>query len=122
MPGVYHEYVLRESTTAATPADDSHCLATLKHFRSLVPMAQEARKPIFKLTPADGAIGSHAQAVAEAFNDFKRLAETLLERMKKLESTLVTLFLSERWRKRKEENSEDNDSMNLPTEKEEETG
>lgn len=35
--------------------------------------------------------------------------------------TLVSLFLSERWRKRKEENSEDNDSMNLPTEKEEET-
>lgn len=88
MPGVYHEHVLRESTNAATPADDSHCLATLKHFRSLVPMAQEARKPIFKLTPADGAIGSHAQAVAEAFNDFKRLAETLLERMKIMRITI----------------------------------
>ena len=31
------------------------------------PMGQEARKPIFHLTPADGAIGSHAQAVQEAY-------------------------------------------------------
>lgn len=37
--------------------------------------------------------------------------------------TLVLLFLSERWRKRKEENSEDNDLMTIPAEnQEEETG
>ena len=39
------------------------CIARLKHYRSLVPMAQEAHKPIFHLTTADGAIGNHAQAV-----------------------------------------------------------
>ncbi len=81
MPAFYHDSVLQDSTSAATPAEDDECLATLKHYRSLIPMGQEARKPIFKLTPADGAIGSHAQAVVEAGKDFKKLAEKLLERM-----------------------------------------
>ncbi len=44
-------------------------------------MAQEARKPIFKLSPADGAIGNHASAVQEAFSDFQILAQKLLDRM-----------------------------------------
>ncbi|MBM4287352.1 MAG: ParA family protein [Deltaproteobacteria bacterium] len=81
MPAVYHEAVLQNSTNAKTPSEDHDCLATLKHYRSLIPMGQEARKPIFYLTPADGAIGSHAQAVQEAHKDFKHLAEKLLERM-----------------------------------------
>jgi chromosome partitioning protein len=81
MPTVYHDAVLKNSTTAATPSQDPACLATLKHYRSLIPMGQEARKPIFHLTPADGAIGSHAQAVQEAYKDFKILAEKLLKKM-----------------------------------------
>ncbi len=81
MPVVYHNAVLEDSTTAATPSQDPACLATLKHYRSLVPMGQEARKPIFHLTPADGAIGSHAQAVQEALKDFERLAQKLLDKM-----------------------------------------
>ena len=86
MPAVYHETVLEESTDAATPSQDRECLATLKHYRSLIPMGQEARKPIFHLTSADGAIGSHAQAVQEAFKDFRNLAEELLKRMKAVKS------------------------------------
>jgi chromosome partitioning protein len=78
--------VLQDSTTAATPLLDPACLATLKHYRSLIPMGQEARKPIFHLTPADGAIGSHAQAVQEAYKDFKILADKFLEKMKTLEN------------------------------------
>ncbi len=81
MPAVYHEAVLQDTTTVATPSQDKECLATLKHYRSLVPMGQEARKPIFHLTSADGAIGSHAQAVKEAHGDFRTLAEELLRRM-----------------------------------------
>lgn len=82
MPGVYHTAVLKSSTNASTPSQDPACLSTLKHYRSLVPMGQEARKPIFHLTPADGAIGSHAQAVQEAYKDFKYLAEKLLNKMR----------------------------------------
>jgi cellulose biosynthesis protein BcsQ len=63
--------------------DEAHdeCLARLKHYRSLMPMAQEAHKPIFHLSAADGAIGSHSYAVKDAWGDFKILAEKILKRM-----------------------------------------
>lgn len=51
-------------TTASL--DEKHALATVKHYRSLVPMAQEARKPIFHLTTADGVIGTHTAAATGA--------------------------------------------------------
>ena len=53
---------------------DPLCLAMLKNYNSLMPLAQEARKPIFKLKAADGAIGAHANAVQGAYTDFKYLA------------------------------------------------
>ncbi len=87
IPSVYHESVLRDSTKSSSPSEDCECLATLKHYRSLVPMAQEVRKPIFMLTSAEGAIGGHAQAVQEAKGDFKRLAETLMKRMSAAEAS-----------------------------------
>jgi len=62
-------------------SQDSNCLATLKHYRSLMPMAMEARKPIFKLTPADGAIGSHYAAVQDSKKDFRQLATEIGERI-----------------------------------------
>ena len=40
-------------------------------------MAQEHRKPIFNLTSADGAIGSHANAVQDAKTDFMELARKI---------------------------------------------
>lgn len=61
-----------------SPSEDRNCLATMKHYRSLVPMAQERRKPIFHLTSADGAIGSHAAAVLDARADFKKLATLIV--------------------------------------------
>ena len=54
--------------------DDPHCLAALKHYRSLMPLAQEAHKPMFFLKPADGAIGGHAKAVQDCYSDFRHLA------------------------------------------------
>jgi chromosome partitioning protein len=71
----------KSDTFPDSPDEDENCLATLKHYRSLVPMAQEARKPIFRLTAADGAIGSHARAVADARVDFHRLAVAILARV-----------------------------------------
>ena len=45
-------------------------------------LAAKARSyPIFQLTAADGAIGSHSSGVQEALNDFNRLAQVMLERM-----------------------------------------
>jgi hypothetical protein len=81
IPGIYRESVLSDRSTPPPMADDPYCLARLKHYRSLVPMAQEARKPIFQLTAADGAIGSHSYGVQEARKDFYTLAQSILDRM-----------------------------------------
>jgi hypothetical protein len=40
-----------------------------------MPLAQEARKPMFFLKPADGAIGGHTAAVQACYRDFRDLAE-----------------------------------------------
>lgn len=82
MPGVYHRSVLEEDTPAMPPSDDPECLAMINRYRSLIPLAREAGKPIFHLAPADGAIGSHALAVRDAGADFRKLAEILMDKMR----------------------------------------
>lgn len=80
MPEGYARHLLGDTTGPypRTPAqDERHALATVKHYQSLVPMAQEARKPIFHLTTADGAIGSHAAAATAARRDFRDLAQKI---------------------------------------------
>ena len=75
IPDVYREAVMEQSRSEGLePHNDPLCLATLKHYRSLMPMAQEARKPMFALKPADGAIGGHGQAVLDCYRDFRILA------------------------------------------------
>jgi cellulose biosynthesis protein BcsQ len=81
IPDMYRKHILEEPGTRLLPEKDPYCLATVKHFRSLVPMAQEARKPVFALTSADGAIGSHGAAVEEAYKDFKLLANKIMDKM-----------------------------------------
>ncbi len=82
IPGLYRNSVLGESEADIPALDqDPHCLALLKHYRSLMPLAQEARKPMFHLRPADGAIGSHMQAVQSAYDDFRNLALRVEERV-----------------------------------------
>ncbi|MCA3226663.1 MAG: AAA family ATPase [Burkholderiales bacterium] len=85
IPTTYRDSVLGLPSTAPMLGDDGNCLARLKHYRSLMPMAQEVRKPIFHLTSADGAIGAHAAAVRDAWSDFKALAVAILDRIGLLE-------------------------------------
>lgn len=81
IPSVFNEYVLGGSHRVDKKVEnDNNCLALLKHYHSLIPMAMEVRKPIFLLRPADGAIGAHSQAVSRAYADFKLLTEKILER------------------------------------------
>jgi cellulose biosynthesis protein BcsQ len=78
IPDAYRVAVLDEaSQPGVTIDDDPHCLAILKHYRSLMPLAQEARKPMFALKPADGAIGGHATAVQDCYRDFRALARAI---------------------------------------------
>ena len=82
IPAVHGTAVVGESPAPqATMTDhDPNCLATLKHYRSLMPLAQEARKPMFALKAADGAIGGHAAAVQGCYRDFRALAASVAER------------------------------------------
>jgi cellulose biosynthesis protein BcsQ len=81
IPAVFNEYVLGASNSVDKKVEhDENCLALLKHYHSLIPMAMEVRKPIFLLKPADGAIGAHYQAVSRAYSDFKLLTEKITER------------------------------------------
>ncbi len=78
IPGVYRESVLgEENKTLPSTAQDPYCLSLLKHYRSLMPMAMEARKPIFFLKSADGAIGAHIEAVRSCYTDFSKLASKI---------------------------------------------
>jgi cellulose biosynthesis protein BcsQ len=80
-PAAYRDSVLDKSGDGGmTAADDPYCLAMLKHYRSLMPMAMEARKPVFSLKPADGAIGAHGEAVSRAYQDFRELAAGIADK------------------------------------------
>ncbi len=80
VPSEYRRSVLDvPAADALLAADDPLCLGLMKHFHSLVPMAQEARRPIFLLRSADGAIGAHQQAVQSAYGHFADLARRILE-------------------------------------------
>ena len=81
IPSTYSEHILGKAPSQRSLQNDKDCLAKLKHYRSLVPMAQEVRKPIFHLTAADGAIGSHSYAAQSAWSDFKALAVAILDRI-----------------------------------------
>ncbi len=79
IPDVYRESVINEKSSNQTIGveKDPYCLHMLKHYRSLMPLAMEARKPIFFLKPADGAIGAHVKSVQACYADFKALAENI---------------------------------------------
>jgi cellulose biosynthesis protein BcsQ len=81
IPKTYRQFVLGDSAGEVPSVNsDENCFALLKHYRSLMPMAQEARKPIFHLKPADGALGAHTYAVKDAYDDFKKLASRIAGR------------------------------------------
>ena len=82
MPAEYSRSVLDQEPPPGPldPETDGNRIATVKHYRSLVLLGQDARKPIFALSPADGALGSHAAAARDAFHDYKRLVQEILDR------------------------------------------
>jgi chromosome partitioning protein len=78
IPRTYATEVLGAQYSPNSVDDDANQLAMLKHFKSLMPMAQDARKPMFHLTAADGAIGGHSAAVSDCREQFKNLADRIL--------------------------------------------
>jgi hypothetical protein len=82
IPSSYRDYMLGEQVEQAISIErDPYCLAMLKHYRSLMPMAMEVRKPMFYLKPADGAIGAHVKAVSDCYQDFRALALRIADKV-----------------------------------------
>jgi cellulose biosynthesis protein BcsQ len=78
IPRIYREAVLNEDAgKLPKPESDPYALAMLKHYRSLMPMAMDARKPMFFLKSADGAIGAHIEAVHTCYDDFLALGKRI---------------------------------------------
>ncbi len=78
IPGAYRSGVLNDNSRGPkSVAEDPHCLAVLSHYQSLMSMAQQARKPMFHLAAADGAIGSHLEAAQRCRTDFHVLASKI---------------------------------------------
>jgi chromosome partitioning protein len=80
IPHVYSEEVLGEEPGLTKRTPNENRLGLIKHYRSLMPMAQEVHKPIFHLLPADGAIGSHQKGVHEARDNFSQVALEIADR------------------------------------------
>ena len=80
IPRVYSEEVLRKECRSMEKRENGNRLGLIKHYRSLMPMAQEAKKPIFHLLAADGAIGSHQKGVREARENFLQVALEMADR------------------------------------------
>jgi chromosome partitioning protein len=81
IPDTYHHSVLDDTVAGHTIETDPSCLGMVKHYRSLVPLAMESRKPIFHLKASDGAIGAHYEAVQQCGMAFGKLAEKILGKM-----------------------------------------
>jgi len=83
IPQVYRNSVLsRTADDTVSVTNDPYCLAIVKHYKSLMPLAQAAHKPIFHLTAADGTIGASVQAAQNAKGDFEALARNIVRNCK----------------------------------------
>ena len=81
MPQEYNRSVVRQGEPAADVESDPWCLGLMRHYQSLMPLAQDAQKPMFHLRPADGAIGAHQDAVRRCGDDFLALTTKILDRI-----------------------------------------
>lgn len=91
IPGEFRTSVLDEPEAAFYPdfANDQYCIATLKHFASLVPIAQTARKPMFELKQADGIGGGQLQAVRRCRDEFTQLVQEIRARVDALDTSIA---------------------------------
>ena len=82
IPNVYQTEIIGQTPVDYLSfAEDPNFLGKLKHYRSLMPMAQEVHKPIFYLKPADGVVGGHYYSVQDAHRDFLKLAKEIEHRI-----------------------------------------
>jgi len=83
IPSIYRQAMLNEFKNSHLEVEtDPNCLALLKHYKSLMPIAQAVHKPIFHLNSTDGVVGSNIHAVRDAYQDFEQLARKIVRNCK----------------------------------------
>lgn len=78
IPTEFRRSVLGEADPVVAPSGDGYQLAGLRNYRSLVPLTQDARKPMFDLRAADGALGSTSRLVQSCYREFEQLANQVM--------------------------------------------
>jgi cellulose biosynthesis protein BcsQ len=82
IPNDYHRYVLDEAEGFSDGYEnDPARIFLFRHYASLVPLALDARKPMFDLKPVDGINGSLYKAVASCRKDVNALVTELAKRL-----------------------------------------
>ena len=81
IPGEYARTMTGQDPASASSDSDPACLGVMRHYQSLMPLAQDALRPMFHLRPADGVIGAHMDAVQRCAEDFRRLGHAILARL-----------------------------------------
>ncbi|MGH9023692.1 MAG: ParA family protein [Acidimicrobiia bacterium] len=79
IPSEFRRSVLGEPDDQAMAADDRHRLSSIRNYRSLMPLAQDARKPMFDLRAGDGALGSTSRLVQTCYREFEELAKSIVQ-------------------------------------------
>lgn len=54
-------------------------LASIRYHTGLLPLAEDAQKPMFRLTPADGVVGDQIKEVTASYRDFETVARRVAE-------------------------------------------
>ncbi|WP_017545437.1 ParA family protein [Nocardiopsis prasina] len=78
IPVVYDRFVLDSSVRSR---NTEHEIATIRNYRSLMPLSHDARKPMFDLRAGDGALGSTQAFVQTCYRDFRDLVEKIDDRL-----------------------------------------
>ncbi|MYR34678.1 AAA family ATPase [Nocardiopsis alba] len=78
IPVVYDRFVLDNPVRSE---GTEHEIATIRNYRSLMPLAHDARKPMFDLRAGDGALGSTQAFVQTCYRDFRDLVEKIDARL-----------------------------------------
>ena len=81
LPSTYRQELLGHNVDELDTAQDPYCLGVIRHHQSLMPLALDARKPMFMLKPADGAVGALSAAVLRCRQEFKAVATTIVQRV-----------------------------------------
>lgn len=82
VPDEYHRHVLGEAAGfVGDPETDPARIFLFRHYSTLVPLAMQARKPMFDLKHADGINGSLYKAVASCRKDMNALVTELARRL-----------------------------------------